>query len=129
MSVPRVFHELLSDAGKFLKLALDEEILDSTAMLAGAYRLEGRWGEAEQLEVQVMETRKTKLGADHPDTLTSMANLAHTLRSSGQDIAALLLMDECVRLRDRKLGRGHPHAMSPKSTSNEWRVKADSPSS
>ncbi|OQD95410.1 hypothetical protein PENSOL_c020G01441, partial [Penicillium solitum] len=42
--------------------AEDEDTLDSTAMLAQAYRIEGRWGEAEQLDVQVMETSKTKLG-------------------------------------------------------------------
>jgi hypothetical protein len=28
--------------------------------------------------VQVVETRKTKLAADHPDTLTTMTNLAST---------------------------------------------------
>jgi hypothetical protein len=50
-------------------------------MLATAYWLEGRWEEAEQLEVQVMETRKMKLGEDHPDTLTSMASLASTYRN------------------------------------------------
>ena len=42
------------------------------------YSDEGRWEEAEKLEAEVMETRKTKLEADHPDTLTSMANLAST---------------------------------------------------
>jgi hypothetical protein len=36
---------------------------------------EGHLEEAEQLEIQVMETRKTKLGEDYPDTLASMANL------------------------------------------------------
>src|SRR3569833_3118521 len=46
--------------------------------LGRVYYDEGRWEEAEKLEVDVMETRKTKLGADHPDTLTSMANLAAT---------------------------------------------------
>ncbi|KAJ5128088.1 hypothetical protein N7448_008867 [Penicillium atrosanguineum] len=46
-------------------------------------------GTAEQLEVQVMETRKTKLGEDHPDTLTSMANLAFTWKSSGHDAKAV----------------------------------------
>ncbi|KAJ5144433.1 hypothetical protein N7476_004949 [Penicillium atrosanguineum] len=40
--------------------------------LASTYRKQGRWKEAEQLEVQVMETSKTKLGEDHPDTLTIM---------------------------------------------------------
>ena len=40
------------------------------------YRNQGRWDDAEKLDMQVMETSKTKLGVDHPDTLTSMANLA-----------------------------------------------------
>jgi hypothetical protein len=47
-------------------------------MLTYTFPREGRWQEAEQLELQVIETSKTKLGADHPDTLTSMANLAFT---------------------------------------------------
>ncbi|QKX61690.1 uncharacterized protein TRUGW13939_08845 [Talaromyces rugulosus] len=64
--------------------AEDEEALSSTAMLADVYRFEGRWEEAEKLEVQVMKTHKTKLGADHPSTLTSMANLASTYRDQGR---------------------------------------------
>ena len=31
-----------------------------------------------------METSKKKLGVDHPDTLTSMANLASTYRNQGR---------------------------------------------
>ncbi len=31
-----------------------------------------------------METSKTKLGADHPDTLKSMANLASTFWNQGR---------------------------------------------
>lgn len=49
--------------------------------LASTYRNQGRREEAEKLELQVMETRKTKLGADHPSTLTSMNNLAFTLKA------------------------------------------------
>ncbi|CAI7580765.1 unnamed protein product, partial [Penicillium glandicola] len=93
------------------------------------FRNQGRWEEAEQLDVQVMETRKTKLGVYHPDTLTSMANLAHTLRSSKQYTAAMQLMAECVQLRDQKLGPNHPQTISSKSALNEWRGKVDSPSS
>ncbi len=51
--------------------------------LASTYKNQGRWAEAETLEVQVMETIKTKLGADHPSTLTSMANLASTYPGPG----------------------------------------------
>ncbi|KAK3896330.1 kinesin light chain 3, partial [Staphylotrichum tortipilum] len=52
--------------------------------MASTYRNQGRWSEAESLEVQVMETSKSKLGADHPDTLTSMGNLASTYRNQGR---------------------------------------------
>jgi hypothetical protein len=62
------------------KLGSDHpDTLTSMANLASTYRNQGRWDEAEKLEVDVMNARKTKLGSDHPDTLTSMANLAsHT---------------------------------------------------
>ena len=55
-----------------------KDTLSSIAMVGSVHRARGRWEDAEKLEVQVMETSKTKLGADHPDTLTSMANLAST---------------------------------------------------
>jgi Tetratricopeptide repeat len=44
------------------------------------YRNQGRWKEAEELFVQVIETRKKVLGAEHPSTVTRMANLALTYR-------------------------------------------------
>ncbi|KAF4620130.1 hypothetical protein G7Y89_g14690 [Cudoniella acicularis] len=43
------------------------------ANLASTFWNQGRWDTAEELEAQVMETRKKKLGADHPDTLTRPA--------------------------------------------------------
>jgi hypothetical protein len=48
------------------------------ANLASAYRNHGRWGEAEQLFVRAMKTRKTVFGPEHPDTLSSMASPAAT---------------------------------------------------
>jgi len=45
--------------------------------LAATYSSQGRWNEAEQLEVQVFDMRKKLLGAEqHQDTLISMGNLA-----------------------------------------------------
>ena len=52
--------------------------------LASTYWNQGRWKEAEELEVQVMETRKRLLGAEHPSTLTSMSNLALTYWNQGR---------------------------------------------
>ncbi|KAH8894405.1 hypothetical protein GQ53DRAFT_604319, partial [Thozetella sp. PMI_491] len=40
--------------------------LRSKSLFALVVKDRGRWDEAERLEVEVMETRKTKLGADHP---------------------------------------------------------------
>jgi hypothetical protein len=48
------------------------------SMVALVYNLKGRWKEAEELFVQVMETRTRALGSEHPDTLSNMNNLAFT---------------------------------------------------
>ena len=65
----------------------DAEYLDrltSMTNLVSTYWNQGRWKEAGELEVQVMETRKKLLGAEHPKTLTSVANLASTYRHQGR---------------------------------------------
>jgi hypothetical protein len=54
--------------------------LTSMVNLAMKYRNEGQWKQAEEVEVQVMETRKRVLGDEHPDTLTSMASLVAMYR-------------------------------------------------
>ncbi|CAI7618642.1 unnamed protein product [Penicillium viridicatum] len=92
--------------------AEDEKTLHSTAILAQAFRLEGRWKEAEQLEVQVMETRKTKLGVDHPDTLTSMANLASTYWNQGRWEEAEQLGVQVIETYKTKLGVDHPDTLT-----------------
>ncbi|KAH8768413.1 hypothetical protein F5883DRAFT_366242, partial [Diaporthe sp. PMI_573] len=56
----------------------------SMANLASTFWNRGRWKEAEELEVQVKDTRKRVLGEEHPSTLTSMANLASTYRNQGR---------------------------------------------
>ena len=52
--------------------------------LAATYGQQGRWNEAEKLEVDVMKLRKRLLGVEHPDTLISMENLAATYRKQGR---------------------------------------------
>lgn len=48
-----------------------------------------------------METRKRMLGPEHPDTLTSMNNLAFTWKGHGRDTEALKLIEECVEVQTR----------------------------
>ncbi|KAJ5416976.1 uncharacterized protein N7487_000526 [Penicillium crustosum] len=92
--------------------AEDKDTLNSTTILAEAYRIEGRWEEAEQLQVQVMETRKTKLGVDHPDTLSSMANLASTYSNQGRWEEAEQLQVQVMETSKTKLGVDHPDTLS-----------------
>jgi hypothetical protein len=94
--------------------------LTSMANLASTYWNQGRWDAAEALEVEVMETRKTKLRADHPDTLTSMNNLAFTWKGQGRDTEAINLMSECVELRHQVLGAGHPNYISSLEALAGW---------
>ena len=52
--------------------------------------------------------RKTVLGPDHPDTLTSMNNLSHTLKKLRRHDEALSMLQACVQLQNQRLGPSHP---------------------
>ncbi|KAK0745454.1 hypothetical protein B0T18DRAFT_409481 [Schizothecium vesticola] len=67
-----------------------------------------------------MEKSKTKLGADHPDTLTSMNNLAITWKGQGRHADALALMEDCAQARRRVLGEEHPYTLSTLATVATW---------
>ncbi|KAH8726134.1 hypothetical protein GQ44DRAFT_563110, partial [Phaeosphaeriaceae sp. PMI808] len=72
------------------------------------YRNQGRWKEAEELQVQVMETSARVLGEEHLDTLTSTANLAHAWKSQSRNGEAISLMEKCLELQKRILGSHQP---------------------
>src|SRR6266550_1981912 len=81
------------------------------ANLALTYWNQGRWDEAEKLEMDVMNESKRKLGLDHPDTLTSMANLASTYRDQGRWDEAEKLQMDVMNARKTKLGLDHPDTL------------------
>ncbi|KAK1020895.1 hypothetical protein LTS16_026848, partial [Friedmanniomyces endolithicus] len=68
--------------------------------------------EAEELEVKVMETRVRVLGGEHPDTLTSMANLAATYWNQGRWKEAEELEVKVMETRVRVLGGEHPDTLT-----------------
>ena len=57
------------------------DTLTSMAGLASIYWNQGRWEEAEGLDVRVIEIRKRILGVEHPNPLASMHDLAYTWKS------------------------------------------------
>ncbi|KAH7389980.1 P-loop containing nucleoside triphosphate hydrolase protein [Pyrenochaeta sp. MPI-SDFR-AT-0127] len=87
------------------------ESLLSMAMAGLAYKLGGRWNEAEELEEQVLETRKKNLGIDHPDTLVSMNNLAVTYMNQGRWDVAEVLQVQVLESYKKKLGLEHPETL------------------
>jgi hypothetical protein len=64
--------------------------------LPSTYRNQGRWKEVEVLEVQVMKTWMRVLGQEHADMLTSINNLAFTMKEQGRNGEAIKLMAECI---------------------------------
>ncbi|KAH8707189.1 hypothetical protein GQ44DRAFT_628856, partial [Phaeosphaeriaceae sp. PMI808] len=79
--------------------------------------------EAEQLDVQVMETSKRVLGDEHPSTLTSMNNLAFTLKHQGSLSGALSLIEDCCELRTVILGPQHPSTISSRENSRNMAAR------
>jgi hypothetical protein len=59
--------------------------------LREAFEAKGDFEKAEQLYYRILGTRDRVLGADHPNTLTSINHLAALLRKAGRDEQALAL--------------------------------------
>jgi hypothetical protein len=72
--------------------------------------------------VLVLEISKRVLGPEHPDTLTSMHNLAFIWNEQGRQAEGLKLIEECVLLRTRILGTGHPNTLDSRRTLLEWQA-------
>jgi len=79
--------------------------------LVAIFTLRGLWQDAEELNVQVMETRKRVLGAEHPDTLISISNLASTFWSQGRWKEAEELEVQVLKTKKRVLGAEHPDTL------------------
>jgi hypothetical protein len=68
----------------------------------------------------VMETSRAVLGAEHPDTLTSMANLASTYRNQGRWKEALSLVSSCVDRSPAMLGVEHSDIKGYRLVKTRW---------
>ena len=101
----------IHDAGRYA--AKDSRIvtilIDTLSFLLTG---QGLCGQAEELRVQAMETRERVLGPEHPDTLTSMSNLASTYRNQGRWDKAEELEAQAMETRRRLLGSEHPDTLT-----------------
>ncbi|KAH8694330.1 hypothetical protein GQ44DRAFT_719472 [Phaeosphaeriaceae sp. PMI808] len=77
---------------------------------------DGRYKEAEKAFAKVIQVRKRALGAEHPSTLTSTANLASTYRDQGRWKEAEELEVHVLEIMKKVLGAEHPSTLT--STAN-----------
>ncbi|GAB1521159.1 hypothetical protein RhiTH_004250 [Rhizoctonia solani] len=82
---------------------------------AKVHRERGQWSKAEQLQKQLRERSNQVLGDRHPDTLTSMNNLATTYGDLGRLEEARALQVEVLDARKQVLGDRHPHTLTSMS--------------
>ncbi|KAL5392900.1 hypothetical protein DPSP01_000595 [Paraphaeosphaeria sporulosa] len=109
------WRRLLPHAKSALSSDLTEQDNEARTNLAWkcamALLTDGRWREAEELFVQVMEKRKRVLGNEHPSTLTTMGNLATVLANQGKYEAAEVMNKQTLSLSKTVLGREHPETL------------------
>jgi tetratricopeptide (TPR) repeat protein len=89
----------------------DDERLRLASKFAKTLFSDGRYEEAEELFVEVMETRKRVLSDEHPSTLSSMNNLATTYRNQGRWKEAKELGMQVMETSKRVLSDEHPSTL------------------
>ncbi|KAJ7814898.1 hypothetical protein B0H14DRAFT_3149270 [Mycena olivaceomarginata] len=105
--------KLLQHVTRSLDSLNKEEICTFVATrIALVYFEGGWWKDAEVFQVVVMEMNKHVLGEEHPDTLTSMANLASTYRNQGRWKDAEALNMVVMEMRKHVLGEEHPDTLT-----------------
>jgi hypothetical protein len=117
---------LLPQAKSALSHSLTEQKgtgwLTLARMCASALHSDGRYNEAKELEMQVLEISERVFGDKHPQTLTSMESPALVFRSQDRKEEAVLLMERCVQLYKQTLGSHHPDFQSSLKTLTEWQI-------
>jgi tetratricopeptide (TPR) repeat protein len=75
----------------------------------GEYLLcRGEFGLAKPFLERGLAIRERELGPDHPNTATSLQNLANLLRDQGQVTSARPLFERALAIREKAIGPNHP---------------------
>jgi tetratricopeptide (TPR) repeat protein len=75
-------------------------------------REDGKISDSERISVQAVKINTEILGDDHPDTLTTMDNLALTYGDQGRTAEAAALHEEVLEKSRRILGDDHPATLT-----------------
>ena len=92
------------DRGHRARLAEADRLNRTIGDLYGS----GQYAEAVPLARQVLAIRQAALGKRHPDTATSLNNLAFLLSAQGDYAAAKPLLEQALAITKATLGERHP---------------------
>jgi tetratricopeptide (TPR) repeat protein/tRNA A-37 threonylcarbamoyl transferase component Bud32 len=87
---------------------VEAEVRDT---LGGTYFYLGEAPLAIRQQERALELRQTRLGPDHPDTLSSRNNLALAYLAAGRIDDALKMFEATLKQRESKLGPDHPNTL------------------
>jgi serine/threonine protein kinase/tetratricopeptide (TPR) repeat protein len=110
--------ELLDRAAKAIQGKFADQPLTEAAVrltVGDAYRALGRYAEAEPHLERSVRLRTVKLGADHPDTLASMNNLAVLYLRQGKYDTAEHLFQKVIDAQTAQFGADHPDTLRSKN--------------
>jgi tetratricopeptide (TPR) repeat protein len=91
-----------------LHLLSDDDFIWPFVGAARFYDSQGRYAAAEPWYAECLATAEQRLGANHPDTVSSLNNLAYLYESIDRSEEALPLYARAVEICDRVLGLEHP---------------------
>jgi tetratricopeptide (TPR) repeat protein len=83
------------------------DTIKSMAEFGATCHAQGRYTEAQDIAIKVLELRQEVLGV-HPETIRSMADLGTTYYEQGRYDEAKKLYDKALQLRQEILGETHP---------------------
>ncbi|MEL6385029.1 MAG: CHAT domain-containing tetratricopeptide repeat protein, partial [Cyanobacteria bacterium J06626_18] len=84
------------------------QVATSLDNLAGLYRAQGRYSEAEPLQLDALAIRREQLGERHPEVATSLNNLALLYDTQGRYSEAEPSYLESLAIFREQLGERHP---------------------
>jgi tetratricopeptide (TPR) repeat protein len=86
----------------------DVQVARLVQALGEYFDLAGSYEEARAQYKRALDIRERVLGATHPDTATSLSNLAGILGAQGAYREARELLERALAIREQVLGRDHP---------------------
>jgi tetratricopeptide (TPR) repeat protein len=115
LGYPVALLSILVHVRHVIKHALESDDLHAAPLFAilGYYlRRSGRYAEARPLFERALEIRERVLGADHPQTATSLNNLAALFKNQGAYAEARPLIERALAITKNILGPDHPQTAS-----------------